>query len=102
MTRLFFYFLWCFHWLPLPVQAVCGWLLAQVLYLAVVPRRRVVLTNLRLCFPQMSAAARGRLARRIVVAVTRSMLERGVIWWASESRIRKLVELRGVEKIRAL
>ncbi|MEN9491934.1 MAG: hypothetical protein RJA63_2383 [Pseudomonadota bacterium] len=102
MTRLFFFFLWCFHWLPLPVQAVCGWLLAQLLYLAVVPRRRVVLTNLRLCFPSMSAAARGRLARRIVVAVTRSMLERGVIWWASESRIRKLVELRGVEKIRAL
>ncbi|MBK9218221.1 MAG: lipid A biosynthesis acyltransferase [Uliginosibacterium sp.] len=102
MTRLFFYFLWCFHWLPLPMQAVCGWLLAQLLYLAVVPRRRVVLTNLRLCFPEMSAAARGRLARRIVVAVTRSMLERGVIWWASESRIRKLVELRGVEKIRAL
>lgn len=102
MTRVFFAFLWCFHWLPLPVQAVCGWMLAQLLYLAVVPRRRVVLTNLRLCFPEKSEAERRRLARRIVVAVTRSMLERGVIWWASESRIRKLVELRGVEKIRAL
>lgn len=102
MTRVFFAFLWCFHWLPLPVQAVCGWMLAQLLYLAVVPRRRVVLTNLRLCFPALSEAERRRLARRIVVAVTRSMLERGVIWWASESRIRKLVELRGVETVRAL
>lgn len=102
MTRVFFAFLWCFHWLPLPVQAVCGWMLAQLLYLVVVPRRRVVLTNLRLCFPALSETERRRLARRIVVAVTRSMLERGVIWWAPESRIRKLVELRGVETIRAL
>lgn len=102
MTRILLFFVWCFHWLPLPVQAGLGWLLAQLLYVAVVPRRRVVLTNLRLCFPELSEAERRRLARQVVVAVTRSMLERGVIWWASEARIRKLVELRGVEKIRAL
>jgi len=102
MTRVILCLLWCFHWLPLPLQAGFGWLLAQLLYLAVVPRRRVVLVNLRLCFPELAEADRRRLARRIVVAVTRSILERGVIWWASEQRIRKLVELRGVDKIRAL
>lgn len=102
MTRIFLAFMWLLHWLPLPAQAAVGWLLGHLLYLVVVPRRRVVLINLRLCFPELSEAARRRLARRNFVAVTRSMLERGVIWWGSEARIRKLVELRGVERIRAL
>lgn len=102
MTRLFLTGLWLFHWLPLPVQAACGWLLGHLLYLLVVPRRRVLLTNLRLCFPDKPEAERRRLARQVCVAVTRSMLERGVLWWASEARIRRLVELKGVDTIRRL
>ncbi|PLK49210.1 lipid A biosynthesis acyltransferase [Uliginosibacterium sp. TH139] len=102
LTRLFLAFLWCFHWLPLPVQAALGWCIGQLLYLLVVPRRRVLHTNLRLCFPELSARQRRRLARRVCVAVARSMLERGVLWWASETRIRKLVELQGVDKIKRL
>lgn len=102
MTRLFLTGLWLFHWLPLPIQAACGWLLGHLLYLLVVPRRRVLLTNLRLCFPDKPEAERRRLARQVCVAVTRSMLERGVLWWASEARIRRLVELKGVDTIRRL
>ncbi|MBS1209888.1 MAG: lipid biosynthesis acyltransferase [Proteobacteria bacterium] len=102
MTRFFLIFLWLLHWLPLPVQAAIGWLLGHLLYALVVPRRRVVLTNLRLCFPELSERERSRLARRNVVAITRSFLERGIVWWGSEARIRRLVELRGVEKIHAL
>ncbi|MFT4173451.1 MAG: lipid A biosynthesis acyltransferase [Rhodocyclaceae bacterium] len=100
MTRVLLVILWLLHWLPLPVQAAFGWVLGHVLYVLVVPRRRVVLKNLSLCFPQLSDHERRRLARRNVVAVTRSMLERGVIWWASEARVRRLVELRGVDKVR--
>lgn len=102
MTRILFAFLWCFHWLPLPVQAGIGWILGHVAYVAVRPRRRVIQTNLRLCFPELSASERGRLARRIAVAVTRSIMERGIVWWAPESRIRRLAELRGFEKVKKL
>ncbi|GAA5163505.1 lipid A biosynthesis acyltransferase [Viridibacterium curvum] len=94
--------IWLLHWLPLPVQAAVGWVLGHLLYLLVAPRRRVVHTNLRLCFPELSDAERGRLARRNVVAVVRSMLERGVIWWGSEARIRRLVEVRGLEHMHKL
>jgi Kdo2-lipid IVA lauroyltransferase/acyltransferase len=100
-TRLFLVFMWLLHWLPLPVQAAFGWVLGHLLYVVVVPRRHVVMTNLRLCFPELSAGQRRHLARQNFVAVTRSMLERGVIWWASEARIRRLVELPGVDKVRA-
>ncbi|MDP5239368.1 lysophospholipid acyltransferase family protein [Uliginosibacterium sp. 31-16] len=102
MTRIFLAFLWLFHWLPLRVQAAFGWLLGHLLYVLVAPRRRVVLTNLRLCFPELSETERRKLARRNVVAVTRSFLERGMVWWASEARIRRNVELRGLEKLQAL
>jgi len=102
MTRILFAFLWLFHWLPLPVQAGIGWLLGHLLYVAVIPRRRVIRTNLRLCFPELSEAERRRLALRIAVAVTRSILERGIVWWAPEARIRRLAELRGFEKVRKL
>ncbi|GAB4060661.1 lipid A biosynthesis acyltransferase [Uliginosibacterium sediminicola] len=101
-TSLFLAFMWLLHWLPLPVQAAFGWLLGHLLYVLVAPRRRVVMTNLRLSFPELSTAERRRMTRQIFVAVTRSMLERGIIWWASEARIRRLVELRGVEQIHAL
>ncbi|MDB5812888.1 MAG: lipid biosynthesis acyltransferase [Rhodocyclales bacterium] len=100
-TRTFLAFMWLLHWLPLPLQAVFGWTLGHLLYVFVGARRRVVMTNLRLCFPELSEAQRRALARRNFVAVTRSMLERGVIWWASERRIRRLVELHGVHQVRA-
>jgi len=102
MIRIFFFFLWFFHWLPLPIQAGIGWLLGHLLYLAVIPRRRVILTNLKLCFPELSEAERHHLARRTAVAVTRSFLERGILWWASEARVRRLAEMRGFEKVKKL
>lgn len=100
LTRFFLVFMWLLHWLPLPLQAAFGWVLGHLLYLLVAPRRRVVLINLRLCFPELDEEQRRRLARQNFVAVTRSMLERGVIWWASKHRIRRLVELHGVDKVR--
>ncbi len=100
-TRLFLIFMWLLHWLPLPMQAAFGWTLGHLLYVFVRARRRVVMTNLRLCFPELDETQRRAMARRNFVAVTRSMLERGVIWWASERRVRRLVELHGVDKVRA-
>lgn len=101
MTRLIIIFIWLLHWLPLPLQAAVGWLLGQLLYLLIVPRRRVVHINLALCFPEKSPAERRRMARAVFVAVTRCMLERGVMWWGSAERIRRLVDLTGLEHIHA-
>ncbi|MDB5799166.1 MAG: lipid biosynthesis acyltransferase [Rhodocyclales bacterium] len=100
-TRLFLVFMWLLHWLPLPLQAAFGWFFGHLLYALVGARRRVVMTNLRLCFPDLGEAQRRSMARSNFVAVTRSMLERGVIWWASERRVRRLVELHGVDRVRA-
>ncbi len=101
MSRLVVAFLWLLHWLPLPVQAVIGNGLGWLLYWLVVPRRRVTLTNLRLCFPHLSTAERAKLARRHFMCVARSFLERGLLWFGSAARIQRLVRVEGMEKVHA-
>ncbi|GAA5176788.1 lipid A biosynthesis lauroyl acyltransferase [Niveibacterium umoris] len=102
MSRLVVIFLWCFHWLPLPLQAACGNALGWLLYWVVAPRRRVTLTNLRLCFPDLSERARARMARQHFMYVARSFLERGVLWFASADRIRRLVRVEGLEHLKTV
>jgi lauroyl/myristoyl acyltransferase len=56
-------------------------------------RRRIVETNLALCFPDASPSKRRRWLRQTFQASTRAMLEHGVLWWGSEARLRRLVRI---------
>ena len=63
MSRIVVALLWLIHWLPLSLQAPIGRSLGLLLYWIIAPRRKVTLTNLRLCFPELSEAERRKLAR---------------------------------------
>lgn len=102
MTRIVLALMWLLHWLPLPVLASLGRGLGRLLYLLGRERRHITLTNLRLCFPGMTEAQRETMAKRHFEAFGRSFLERGLLWWASESRIRRLVTVTGREHLDAL
>ena len=102
MTRLALTILWLLHWLPLPVLAALGRGLGRLLYLLAKSRRHITLTNLGLCFPGMTPAQKSAMARRHFEAFGRSFLERGLLWWASEARIRRLVEVTGKEHLDAV
>ncbi|CAL93208.1 putative lipid A biosynthesis acyltransferase,truncated [Azoarcus olearius] len=102
LTRLGVAVFWLLHWLPLPLLARIGELFGLLLYLFAVPRRRVVATNLRLCFPELSDGERRRLARAHFRIIGRSLLERGLLWWASPARLERLVAVEGLERLRAL
>lgn len=93
--------MWLLHWLPLPVLAACGRLFGRLLYRFGKERRHVALTNLGLCFPQLSEAEKSVLARRHFAAFGRGFLERGLLWWASAVRIRRLVRLEGLAHLAA-
>jgi len=101
MTRLVLALMWLLHWLPLPLLAALGRGLGYVLYALVGERRRVTLTNLGLCFPELAEGERTALARRHFAAFGRSVLELGLWWWASPDRIRRLVRLEGGERLAA-
>nr|MBP7423718.1 lipid A biosynthesis acyltransferase [Sulfuritalea sp.] len=91
--------MWLLHWLPLPLLVWVGRGLGLLLYAVVGERRRVTLTNLGLCFPQLSAGQKSALARRHFMAFGRGIVELGLWWWASPARIRRLVRLEGGERL---
>jgi len=94
--------MWLLHWLPLPVLAALGRTFGRLLHAFGRERRHIALTNLSLCFPGMSEAQKSALARRHFEAFGRSFLERGLLWWASAARIRRLVRMSGREHLDAL
>jgi KDO2-lipid IV(A) lauroyltransferase len=94
-TRVLLAFLWLFHWLPLGVQAACGNAFGRLGYRLVSSRRKVALRNLELCFPKLSEGERTTLAREHFRWLGRSLLERGLLWYASPERLRRLIRVEG-------
>jgi KDO2-lipid IV(A) lauroyltransferase len=91
--------LWLLHWLPLPFLRGLGWVLAKLIYPLARERRNVLRTNLSLCFPDMPPGERERLARRHVLAFSRSVIDRMLFWWASQERVQRLARVHGIEHI---
>lgn len=101
MTRLLLGLMWLLHWLPLPALAMLGRGFGRLLHRFGSERRHVVLTNLGLCFPALSAAEKSALAIRHFEAVGRSLIERALAWWAPAARLRRLVRIEHLERLRA-
>ena len=83
--------------LPYPVLKALGDALGLLLYAVALPRRRVALTNLRMCFPDWTEARRRRVVREHFRYFARSFFDRFVFWYEPAERIRRLCELEGVE-----
>lgn len=92
-------FLWLLHWLPLPVLAAMGRALGALLYRVAGSRRRIALRNLELCFPEKTLAEREAIAREHFGWLARSLLERGVLSYASQARLRRLTRFKGDVKL---
>jgi KDO2-lipid IV(A) lauroyltransferase len=86
-------FLWLLHWLPLSLQAAIGNALGWLLAWLPGKRRRIVATNLALCFPDSPRSVRRRWLRQTYQASMRAVLEHGVLWWGSEARLRRLIQI---------
>jgi KDO2-lipid IV(A) lauroyltransferase len=87
--------LWLLHGLPLGAQALLGRALGRLLFVVAGTRRRIALRNIALCFPEQSAAQHEALARAHFQWLGRSILERGVLWYASPERLKRLIHVEG-------
>jgi len=94
-ARILLAFLWLFQWLPLALQATLGSAFGRLGWHVARSRRRVALRNLELCFPELPADERERLARAHFRWLGRSLLERGLLWYASPGRLRRLIHVEG-------
>ena len=86
---------WLLHWLPLPLLAAVGRALGRLLHLLGRDRREVALRNLELCLPEMAPAEREALVREHFQWLGRSLLERGLLWYASPARLKRLIHVEG-------
>ena len=85
--------MWLLHWLPLPILGRIGKSVGSLLFVLLRHRRHIALTNLRLCLPDLGEQERVRIARAHFQGYARSVLERGILWWASPERLRKLIRI---------
>ncbi len=95
MSRLLLRLLWLIARLPMGVQARLGRGLGRVFWWFARSRRRVALRNLELCLPELSASARKALARDHFGWLGRSLLERGLLWYAPVDRLKALIQVEG-------
>ena len=94
-ARILLAVLWVLHWLPLGAQAWLGRGLGRLLPLTARSRRRIALRNLELCFPDLDTQQRRALARSHFQWLGRSILERGLLWYAPPERLRRLIHVEG-------
>ncbi|MEJ5211630.1 MAG: lipid A biosynthesis acyltransferase [Burkholderiales bacterium] len=102
MARLGIFVVWLLHFLPLGLLNPFGQGLGLLFYGLGRERRQVARVNIGLCFPELTRAEREKLVRRHFRAFGRSFLERGILWWSSAQRIRRLVRMEGVEHWQAV
>lgn len=79
--------------LPYGLVARSGEALGRLLYRLPSKRKRILHTNLRLCFPEKTDQQRDNLARATFQHVIRSYFERGVQWYGSATTLTRLTEL---------
>ena len=94
-SRLLLAVLWLLHWLPLALLAPLGRSLGWVLHALAGSRRAIARRNLELCFPEKSEHERRALVREHFQWLGRSILERGLLWWAPTERLRRLIHVEG-------
>jgi Kdo2-lipid IVA lauroyltransferase/acyltransferase len=87
--------LWLLHWLPLPVLAALGRGIGRLLHALAGSRRRIARRNVELCFPEMSETDRHALVREHFQWLGRSILERGILWFAPHARLKRLIRVEG-------
>ncbi|GAB6196910.1 LpxL/LpxP family Kdo(2)-lipid IV(A) lauroyl/palmitoleoyl acyltransferase [Lysobacter xanthus] len=88
--------------LPWPVQRVLGRALGALAYALAPSRRHAADVNLRLCLPELDAAARGRLLRETFRDFGIGLFEFARAWWGEVAPVREDVVIEGLDELKAL
>jgi KDO2-lipid IV(A) lauroyltransferase len=94
-ARLLLTLLWLLHWLPLGLQARIGNGFGALGHALIRSRRRVARRNIELCFPEKTASETDALVREHFRWLGRSLLERGLLWYAPRERLKRLIHVEG-------
>ncbi len=85
--------------LPLGLIWLVGGTVGEFLYVVMAHRRHIAATNIRACFPELSAADQQRLVRAHFRAFTQAAFATPIAWWGSAGRLRRIVRMPGREHL---
>ena len=71
----------------------------DLLWWIVVPRRRITLTNLRLCFPALDERQRVKMGRRCFRNIARSALDHSVLWRGDRDVVERYIGVEGLDHL---
>ena len=97
-TWLFLAFVRAVSSLPRSIAGKIGDALGDVYRRFNKKRARIVDINLKLCFPALSIIERDKLARDHFRYYGRAVFDLGLIWWASEKRLSRLIRFNNQEQ----
>jgi KDO2-lipid IV(A) lauroyltransferase len=86
------------HWSQ-PARTRLANVVGDLLWWTVRPRRRIALTNLRLCFPHWSERERQAMARRTFRNMARAVFDHSVLALAPRERLADYVRIEGLEDL---
>lgn len=87
--------------IPFPHNIRIGKRFGALLYRIPSRRKRIVLTNLKLCFPELSDTERNAFCKEVIENYGAGMVETAMAWWADKDTLYKLVEIEGLELLEA-
>jgi KDO2-lipid IV(A) lauroyltransferase len=93
--------LWVAAHLPLSWSQHVGRSLGRLAYLILPSRRRIVLRNLELCFPEWTALRRAEVVRANFESSGMGLIEGGIAWWGQSERLRSFTKIQGLEHFNA-
>jgi KDO2-lipid IV(A) lauroyltransferase len=85
--------------LPLRGQMIIGRATGRLALLFARRDRRIAAINIGMCLPQLDVTERRHLLRRHFESLGCALYETGLVWWASEARLRRLIRFEGVEHL---
>jgi KDO2-lipid IV(A) lauroyltransferase len=83
------------QYLPLGALAVVGRGFGALLHRFGRERRAIAERNIELCFPHLSPPERRALVREHFALLGRSLIERGLLWYAPIGRLKSLIHVEG-------
>ncbi|HEU4604041.1 MAG TPA: hypothetical protein VFS24_18850 [Steroidobacteraceae bacterium] len=86
---------------PLRMQLAIGRGLGRIAYWVSRRDRRVATTNVAMCLPELSESERKQLVRNHFGSLGCAVLETGLVWWASEKRLRRWIRFEGAHHLEA-
>ncbi|MDZ7652783.1 MAG: lipid A biosynthesis acyltransferase [Burkholderiaceae bacterium] len=86
------------RWSP-AARARLGRWIGNLLWAVAVPRRRITLSNLRLCFPELSEAERAEVGRRTFHNTARALVDHGVLATVPRDEFDRFVRVEGAQHL---